>query len=104
MKTSLGDVTELGHLRRVVREHTPEIVFHMAAQSLVRRSYDDPVGTYSTNVLGTVHLLEAVRGIPSVRAVVIVTTDKCYENREDQRAYPETTRLGDDDPSPPTHP
>ena len=98
MKTILGDVLDLEHLRRVVGEHTPEVVFHMAAQSLVRRSYDDPVGTYATNVLGTVHLLEAVRDIPSVRAVVIVTTDKCYENREDQRAYHETDRLGGDDP------
>ncbi len=98
MKTILGDVLDLEHLRRVVREHTPEVVFHMAAQSLVRRSYDDPVGTYATNVLGTVHLLDAVRDIPSVRAVVIVTTDKCYENREDQRAYHETDRLGGDDP------
>ncbi len=98
MKSILGDVLDLEHLRRVVREHTPEVVFHMAAQSLVRRSYDDPVGTYATNVLGTVHLLEAVRDIPSVRAVVIVTTDKCYENREDHRGYRETDRLGGDDP------
>ena len=98
MKSILGDVLDLEHLRRVVREHTPEVVFHLAAQSLVRRSYDDPVGTYATNVLGTVHLLEAVRDIPSVRAVVIVTTDKCYENREDHRGYRETDRLGGDDP------
>ena len=73
----LGDVLNLEHLRRVVRESKPEIIFHLAAQSLVRRSYDDPVATYATNVMGTVHVLEALRDIPSVRAVIIVTTDKC---------------------------
>src|ERR1700730_7572241 len=98
MKSILGDVLDLEHLRSVVREHSPEIVFHLAAQSLVRRSYDDPIGTYATNVLGTAHILEAVRDIPSVRAIVIVTTDKCYENREDQRGHRETDRLGGDDP------
>ena len=98
MESIHGDVLDLEHLRRTVREHQPEIVFHMAAQSLVRRSYDDPVGTYATNVLGTVHILEAVRDIPAIRAVVIVTTDKCYENREDMRGYRETDRLGGDDP------
>ena len=61
-----------------MREFAPEIVFHLAAQPLVRRSYVDPVGTYATNVLGTAHLLESVRTLPSVRAVVVVTTDKCY--------------------------
>jgi CDP-glucose 4,6-dehydratase len=93
-----GDVRDLEHLRRVVREHRPEIVFHLAAQSLVRRSYFDPAGTYATNVLGTVNVLEAVRGVPNVQAVIIVTTDKCYENRDDQRAYCETDRLGGFDP------
>lgn len=98
MESIHGDVLDLEHLRRVVREHRPDIVFHMAAQSLVRRSYFDPVGTYATNVLGTVHVLEAVRDAPTVQAVVVVTTDKCYENREDQRAYRETDRLGGFDP------
>ena len=64
----------------------------------MRRSYDEPVGTYATNALGTGHILEAVRDMPTVRAIVIVTSDKCYENREDQRAYRETDRLGGDDP------
>ncbi len=98
MESIRGDVLNLDHLRSVMREHRPEIVFHMAAQSLVRRSYSDPVGTYATNVLGTAHVLEAVRDVPSVQAVVIVTTDKCYENREDQQAYRETDRLGGCDP------
>jgi CDP-glucose 4,6-dehydratase len=98
MESIEGDIVDLEHLRRVVRERRPEVVFHLAAQSLVRRSYEDPVGTYATNVLGTAHILEAGRDIPSVRSVVIVTTDKCYENREDQRGYRETDRLGGDDP------
>jgi len=98
MESILGDVLDLEYLRRAVREHRPDVVFHMAAQSLVRRSYFDPVGTYATNVLGTVHVLEAVRDAPTVQAVVVVTSDKCYENREDQRAYRETDRLGGLDP------
>jgi len=98
MKSIRGDVLDLEHLRRAVREHRPEVVFHLAAQSLVRRSYEDPVGTYATNVLGTAHILEAVRAVPSVRSVVIITSDKCYENRGDQRAYRESDRLGGADP------
>ena len=98
MKSIQGDVLDLERLRRAVQEHKPEIVFHFAAQSLVRRSYDDPTGTYATNVLGTVHLLDAVRAAPSVQTVVIITSDKCYENRGDQRAYRESDRLGGADP------
>ncbi len=73
-------------------------MFHLAAQSLVRPSYDDPVGTYATNVMGTVHVLEAVRRTRSVRAVVIVTSDKCYENLETGQAYRETDAMGGRDP------
>jgi len=98
MESIRGDILDLEHLRRAVREHRPEIVFHLAAQSLVRRSYDDPIGTYATNVLGTAHILDAVRDVPSVRSIVIVTSDKCYENRGDQRAYRESDRLGGADP------
>jgi CDP-glucose 4,6-dehydratase len=98
MKSIEGDVLDLCHLRRVVRDYRPEVVFHMAAQSLVVRSYNDPVGTYATNVLGTVHVLEAMRDVPFVQCVVIVTSDKCYENRNDQRTYCETDRLGGTDP------
>jgi CDP-glucose 4,6-dehydratase len=98
MRSIQGDVRDLEHLKRIVREDQPEIVFHLAAQSLVRRSYDDPVGTYATNIMGTVHVLETVRDTPAIRAVVIVTTDKCYENLEDGRAYCETDRLGGFDP------
>jgi CDP-glucose 4,6-dehydratase len=76
----------------------PEVVFHLAAQSLVRRSYRDPVETYQTNVMGTLHLLEAVRRVASVRAVVVVTTDKCYQNREWVWGYRECDPMGGDDP------
>jgi CDP-glucose 4,6-dehydratase len=98
MRSVCGDIRDLQHLSRVFAEFRPEIVFHLAAQSLVRRSYADPVGTFSTNVLGTAHVLEAVRGTPGVKAVVIVTTDKCYENREQPRAFGESDRLGGFDP------
>src|ERR1700722_5431410 len=76
-----GDLRDAARLDSAMREFAPEIIFHLAAQPLVRRSYADPVGTYATNVLGTAHLLESVRTLPSVRAVVVVTTDKCYLNR-----------------------
>jgi CDP-glucose 4,6-dehydratase len=98
MKSIRGDVLDLEHLCRSVREHRPEVVFHLAAQSLVRRSYEDPTGTYATNVLGTAHILDAVRAAPSVKSIVIVTSDKCYENCGDQRAYRESDRLGGADP------
>ena len=97
MDSREGDVRDLDHLRSAVREAQPEIVFHMAAQSLVRPSYEGPVETFATNVMGTAHLLEAVRDIPSVRAVVIVTSDKCYEN-DGRAAYDETAPMGGHDP------
>jgi len=98
MNSVIGDIRDLAQLQAVFFEHKPEIVFHMAAQPLVRYSYLNPVDTYSTNVMGTVHLLEAVRNTPSVKAVVIVTTDKCYENREWAWAYRECDSLGGFDP------
>ncbi len=93
-----GDVRDLDKLKGVVRVHNPEIVIHMAAQSLVRQSYADPEETYSTNVLGTVNLLEACRCSDGVRVVVIVTSDKCYEDREGLKPHRETDRLGGRDP------
>jgi CDP-glucose 4,6-dehydratase len=93
------DIRDLAALTDSLRSAEPEIVIHMAAQSLVRESYRDPVSTYATNLLGTVHLLEAVRRAgESVRAVVIVTTDKCYENHESPTGYRETEPLGGFDP------
>jgi CDP-glucose 4,6-dehydratase len=93
-----GDLLDRVRLEAAVQEFAPEVVFHLAAQPLVRRSYADPVDTYATNVMGTAHLLEAVRKTPSVRAVVCVTTDKCYENREWVWPYRETDPLGGHDP------
>jgi len=85
-------------LRAEMAASAPEIVFHLAAQPLVRLSYDEPVMTYETNVMGTVHLLEAVRATPSVGVVVNITSDKCYENRETGQAYREDDAMGGFDP------
>jgi CDP-glucose 4,6-dehydratase len=93
-----GDVRGRKALEATFAERHPEIVIHMAAQSLVRRSYRDPVETYETNVMGTVNLLEAVRARDDVRVVVNVTTDKVYENRESERGYRETEPKGGHDP------
>ena len=94
----IADVRDLQTLKATAASFEPQVVFHMAAQSLVRESYTDPVGTYSTNVMGTVHLLEACRGLPSLQAVVIITTDKCYENREWPFGYREIDPMGGSDP------
>ncbi len=94
----IADVRDFGRLSSVMSMVEPEIVFHLAAQPLVRDSYKIPVETYATNVMGTVHLLEAVRGCPSVKAVVNVTTDKCYENREWVWGYRENEPMGGYDP------
>lgn len=91
------DIRNFGALAEAVAAAKPEIVIHMAAQALVRESYSHPVQTYATNVMGTVHLLEAVRACDSVQAVVVVTTDKCYDNLEPRR-FRETDRLGGHDP------
>lgn len=98
MISIIGDIRDLEHLSRVFAEHQPEIVIHMAAQPLVRYSYIEPVETYSTNVMGTVNLLEAVRSTKGVKAVVNVTTDKCYENREWAWGYRENEAMGGYDP------
>ncbi|HEY5056829.1 MAG TPA: CDP-glucose 4,6-dehydratase [Acidobacteriaceae bacterium] len=93
-----GDIRNPAALEPALRHFEPEVVFHMAAQPLVRASYADPIATYETNVIGTARVLEAVRRTPSVRAVVSVTTDKCYENKETLRPYVETDPLGGYDP------
>ncbi len=93
-----GDICDLAKLEASIADFAPELVFHMAAQPIVRRSYSDPVGTYSTNVMGTVHVLEAVRKTPSVRALVCITTDKVYHNQEWVWPYRETDVLGGFDP------
>jgi len=93
-----GDLRDYLKLEASMKDFAPEVVFHMAAQPLVRRSYADPVGTYATNLMGTVHVLEAVRKTTSVRAVVCVTTDKVYQNQEWVWPYRETDALGGFDP------
>lgn len=98
MTSIIGDIRDGAKLMAAMRDAAPEIVIHVAAQPLVRRSYVDPVETYSTNVMGTVHLLEAVRQCASARAVVNVTTDKCYENREWLWPYRENEAVGGYDP------
>jgi len=98
MTSIIGDIRDGAMLTSAMRQAAPDVVIHMAAQPLVRRSYVDPVGTYSTNIMGTVNLLEAVRQTPSVRAVVNVTTDKCYENKEWVWGYRESEPMGGFDP------
>jgi CDP-glucose 4,6-dehydratase len=98
VRQRIGDISDLSGLCDAIREANPDVVIHMAAQSLVRPSYADPVETYATNVMGTVHLLEAVRQVPGIRAVVVVTSDKCYENVGQLRGYRETDSLGGHDP------
>lgn len=85
-------------LKAVFAEYRPEMVFHLAAQPLVRRSYASPVETYETNVMGTVHVMEAIRATPGVRVGVMITTDKCYENREQVWGYRENDPMGGYDP------
>jgi CDP-glucose 4,6-dehydratase len=94
----IGDIRNLPDLQSAIAKAKPDIVIHMAAQSLVRRSYDDPVETFATNVMGTVNLLEAVRKDSSVRAAVIVTSDKCYENTGSSAGYRESDPMGGHDP------
>lgn len=93
-----GDVRDFGALNAAIQQARPEVVLHLAAQPLVRASYDSPVETYATNVMGTVHLLEACRNAPGLKAIVIVTTDKCYENVGWVWGYRESDRLGGADP------
>lgn len=98
VKDMTGDVRDYDHLLKAMEEAQPEIVFHLAAQPLVLHSYSEPKETFDVNVGGTVNVLEAVRHCPSVQAVVIVTTDKCYENNEWLWGYRENDRLGGHDP------
>ncbi len=96
--STIADIRDSDSLVSALKAARPDVVFHLAAQPLVRYSYVEPVETYAVNVMGTVNLLEAVRHTPGVKAVVNVTTDKCYENRERQAAYEENEALGGYDP------
>lgn len=94
----IGDIRDDEAVERVIGEHKPEVIFHLAAQPIVLDSYCHPKETFETNVTGTINLLEAIRNTLSVRAVVVVTTDKCYENKERLEGYREKDRLGGHDP------
>jgi len=97
-KSLIEDVRDLDKLRSAITAAQPDVVIHMAAQPLVRYSYANPVETYATNVMGTVHVLDCIRSLPSVRATVVVTTDKCYENKEWVWGYRENEPMGGYDP------
>ena len=92
------DIRDGEAIKKLFQQHKPEIVFHLAAQPLVRYSYREPVETYETNVMGTLHILEGIRSIDSVRSAVMITTDKCYQNKEWVWGYRETDALGGHDP------
>ncbi len=94
----IGDLRDAPRLEAALRDSDAQIVLHLAAQSLVRESYRDPLGTMATNVLGTANLLQACRALPALAAVVVVTSDKVYENRAEGRAFTEDDRLGGHDP------
>jgi|SRR5579864_4672748 len=98
MESHFCDIRDLDAFSRLLQKHQPDIVIHNAAQALVLRSYQDPVDTYSTNVMGTVNILQAARQVRSVRSVVVITSDKCYENREWIWGYRENEALGGRDP------
>ena len=95
---TIGDVRDLTTIRNVVTKVRPDFIFHLAAQPLVRYSYEHPVETFETNVMGTVNLLEACRSLKNDCSVVCITTDKCYENKETERPYKENDPMGGYDP------
>ena len=92
IQSVLGDILDVLHLQKTVSDFQPNIIFHLAAQPLVRESYQNPLYTYQSNVIGTLNLLEAARKCPSVKAIVLITTDKVYDNKEWDFPYRETDR------------
>lgn len=98
LRSTRGDIRDFAHLKSAIAESRPEVLIHMAAQTVVRRGYDDPIENYSSNVMGTVHVLEALRQLGRPCAVVNVTSDKCYENREWVWGYREDEPMGGRDP------
>lgn len=98
IQSHYGDILDHARLQQLAQDFHPELVMHLAAQSLVRKSYAEPVNTYAVNVMGTVHVLEVARQVESIQAVLVVTTDKCYENQEWLWPYRENDRLGGHDP------
>ena len=98
MESEIGDIRDLEQITKSMVRFSPDILIHMAAQPLVRLSYQEPVDTYTTNVIGTVNVLEAARKCPNLKAIVSVTTDKCYENKEWEWGYRENESMGGHDP------
>lgn len=98
IESEFGDIRDYDKLKSSITSFSPEIILHLAAQPLVRDSYEDPLGTYETNVMGTANLLQASRELPNLKSIVIVTTDKCYENREWEWGYRENEPMGGHDP------
>jgi CDP-glucose 4,6-dehydratase len=98
MHSTVADVRNYPDIQKAMQTARPQIAFHLAAQPLVRASYDNPVDTFAANVMGTVNFLEAVRNTPSIRVAVIVTSDKCYENDQGTMTFRETDRMGGNDP------
>lgn len=98
MESEIGNITDLNHINESMSRFNPDILIHMAAQPLVRLSYNEPVLTYATNVMGTVNVLESAKKCPNLRAIVSVTTDKCYENKEWPWGYRENEPMGGHDP------
>lgn len=98
LESNHGDICDLPALSKAMRDSSPDVIFHLAAQPLVRESYVTPVETFRTNLMGTVHVLEAARFVQSLRAIVCVTSDKCYENNETGKTYRESDPMGGHDP------
>ena len=97
-KSTIGDICDASKLKNAITEASPDLVFHLAAQALVIDSYIQPAITFNTNVMGTVNFLEAIRNVGGVKAIVVITTDKCYRNQEWEWGYREVDQLGGDDP------
>jgi len=98
MTSIIGDIRDYEHLANIVEKHQPDLVFHLAAQSLVRSSYTHPIDTFSTNIMGAVHLLEVARNSHSIKSIVVVTSDKCYANPTSTKGLAENDALGGHDP------
>ena len=96
--STIGNILDFHHLHKALDQTSPEVVFHLAAQPLVRESYSSPIATFETNVVGTANVMEACRSVPSIKTIVNITTDKCYENKEWSWPYRENDRLGGRDP------
>ena len=98
MESIIGDIKNLKEITKIIQKHKPEIIIHMAAQSLVQESYKDPIETYATNIFGTINVMQAIRDLDFVRVLINVTSDKCYENRSLERGYNENDPMGGFDP------